>query len=136
MHRTGLVLAVSCTFSGCFAGNQPGVQGLAVATTPPGANCTVARGGATLGRIAVTPGSLAIPQGASPLAVTCAKPDHKDATVTLSPRYIGGAVDTLFGVPGPADYAYPAEIHLVLPPGPPDLAPNPPVPVTARPLPR
>ena len=137
MPRPGHAAAaiVALLLSACAAG--AGMQGITVSTTPSGAACTLTRDGAALARIAATPATLAIPQGKSPLTVTCAHPPaHKSATVTLAPHYIGGAFDKVFGTAGPADYAYPAETHLDLPPGPPDLAPNPPLPVTVAPLPR
>jgi hypothetical protein len=139
MRRAAAAATLLLCASACAASDQPGMQGLTVTTTPPGADCTLRRDGATLARIAATPATLAIAQGKSPLTVTCGHPpDHKTATATLTPQYIGGAIDSMLGgiTGGPAaiDYAYPAEIHLDLPPGPPDLAPNPAVPVTATPL--
>jgi hypothetical protein len=139
MRRQAAAAIVFLLATACTASDQPGLQGLTVTTTPPGATCTISRDAATLARIAATRATLAIAQGKTPLTVTCGHPpDHKNANATLAPHYIGGAFDTMLGgiTGGPAaiDYAYPAEIHLDLPPGPPDLAPNPPVPVTATPL--
>jgi hypothetical protein len=139
MRRKAAAAILFLLASACTASDQPGVQGFTVTTTPPRADCTLSRDGTPLARIAATPATLAIPQGKSALIVTCAHPpDHKSATATLQPHYIGGAFDTMLsgiaGGPSALDYAYPAEIHLDLPPGPPDLAPNPPVPVTATPL--
>jgi hypothetical protein len=135
MRRAAAAATLLLCASACAASDQPGMQGLTVTTTPPGADCTLRRDGATLARIAATPATLAIAQGKSPLTVTCGHPtDRKNATATLVPQYIGGVFDTMLGGTAAVDYAYPAEVHLDLPPGPPDLAPNPAVPVTATPL--
>lgn len=79
--------------AGCATVMEGTSQSVAVATTPPGAVCTVDRAGTRLGQVAATPGSIHIDKSKNDLTVTCAKPGYQTATVSQTPHFVG----TTFG---------------------------------------
>jgi hypothetical protein len=131
MSQLRWVAALCCAVA--VGGCETAPQTVTLTTTPRGAACTVSRLGAILGRVAYTPGAVALRPSPDPIAVSCAMPEHQTARATRAATAADAGAAALFG---PRSYAYPPEIHLDLEPGEPAPAPAPPIPVTAIPLPR
>jgi predicted small secreted protein len=125
---------LSLSLAGCATIIEGTGQSINIATSPPGASCTVDRMGARLGQISPTPGTLRIDKSKSDIVVTCVAPGFSPASVTQAPTFggttfgnivagglIGAAVDASTG----ANYEYPQQIIVQLPPAAPAVPMSP-----------
>ena len=62
---------------------------MTIRTEPPGATCTVTRGGTTLGMVDPTPGTLIVDHSDKDLTVTCRKPGWRETVGTIAAHYNG-----------------------------------------------
>ena len=121
MHRK-LTLAALCAtlVSGCAY--PPGNPGILVATTPPGASCTLSRLGQPLTTVAPTPGIALVEPGGGDITIVCSRQGFADAALTLPTRDAGPGFGTLFF--GRSPYGSPLQVDLVLGQGPRELVPR------------
>jgi hypothetical protein len=112
--RRYATLAILCAalVSGC--GSPPDNPGILVATTPPGASCTLNRLGQPIASVAPTPGIALVEPAAGELTVLCRRRGFEDAAATLPAREAGPSFGAIFyaGSPG----SYPPRINIVLQP--------------------
>jgi hypothetical protein len=124
MHHnlTPAALAALCAVlvSGC--GVPPGNPGILVATTPPGASCTLSRIGQAIATVAPTPGIALVEPAAGEITIVCSRPGFADAGITLPARDAGPSFGTFFSDRSP--YGYQPQVDIVLSPGPRELAPR------------
>lgn len=119
----GLALLAGC--GGLVDGND---QTILLISTPPGAACGVARGGAPLAAVAMTPMSVTVPTSPHPLTVTCRTTGLPPATVevastngigTFGARFAGGQMGRAIDRATLTEFRYPGTILVdVAPPGP------------------
>ena len=98
---------------------------MSVSTSPAGALCNVDRGGAHLGTIAATPGSLRVDKSKADVTVSCSKEGYQTASVSQSPKFVGptfanillgGGVGVVVDAASGANFEYPAEVRVDLAP--------------------
>ena len=98
---------------------------MSVSTNPAGALCNVDRGGAHLGTIAATPGSLRVDKSKADVTVSCSKEGYQTASVSQSPKFVGttfgnillgGVVGVVVDAASGANFEYPAEVRVDLAP--------------------
>lgn len=120
--RHELTLATLCTVlvSGC--GLPPGNPGILVATTPPGASCTLSRQGQPITTVAPTPGIALVEPAAGEITIQCSRQGFADAAMTLPARDAGLSFSTLFW--SRSSYDYQPQVDIALSPGPGGLAPR------------
>lgn len=126
MHKSFVGLAAlggPLLLAGCATIFEGTSQSVAIATDPPGADCTIDRKGARVGQVNPTPGSIHLDKSKEDLAVLCRRPGYQTATVSHSPKFqgttfgniiagglIGVAVDAASG----ANFSYPTEIRVTM----------------------
>ena len=116
-----VILAILCAVvSGC--GLPPGDPGILVATTPPGASCTLTRLGQPIANVAPTPGIALVEPAAGDITILCRRQGFEDAVVTLPVRDAGPSFGTI--VYGRSPYDYPPRVGIVLRPRPSGTAPR------------
>ena len=124
MHHnlTLAALAALCAVlvSGC--GVPPGNPGILVATTPPGASCTLSRLGQPIATVAPTPGIALVEPAAGDITILCSRQGFADATITLPRAETGPSFGTI--VYGRSPYDYRPQVDIVLSPRPPGIAPR------------
>lgn len=140
-----LVLALAAAgLAGCATVMEGTGQSIEVSTAPPGAMCSIAREGGTLGEIASTPGSIRIDKSRNDITVTCSKTGYRTAEITRSPRFqgttfgniiLGGVAGAVVDASTGADYEYPGQIDIALAPAGPSIAAIPYATPLARPAP-
>jgi hypothetical protein len=132
-------LVGAVALSGCATIMEGTTQSITIATTPPGAHCTVDREGARVGEIGVTPGSIQLNKSGKDLSVTCSKAGFQTATIAQSPDFsgttfgniiIGGGIGAIADAASGANYKYPAQINVALAPG---VMPTPVQPLASNP---
>jgi hypothetical protein len=120
-----LAIIALAMLGGCATIIEGTGQSIGIATSPPGATCTVTRAGITLGQVASTPGSIRIDKSKDDLQVTCGAPGYQTATIAQSPSFsgttfgniiAGGVVGAVVDASSGANYYYPPQIVLTLPP--------------------
>ena len=109
----GLVAAIVAAglLAACAAPRQDEIL---VATTPPGADCSLTRDGERVATAGPTPAIALVAPGSGAVTVTCRRPGFGDATATLAARRAWPDVDLLLHGTPPFDY--PSQIELALPP--------------------
>jgi hypothetical protein len=104
-----------------------------VSTNPTGAACIVSREGVQLGSVNPTPGSIRVEKSKNDLSVTCSKDGRQTTTVSYSPRFngttfgnivLGGGIGAIVDASTGANYDYPAQVSMELPPMGAVAAPN------------
>lgn len=107
---------------------QPPWNGeVAIASEPPGARCTVNRGGRVVGEVEATPGTVRLPRSHAVLEVRCLAEGHLEAQEVLRPRDdpavfrmapngVIGATATVISLAAAATLRYPGEVTVALPP--------------------
>ena len=135
MTRSRRMAALAClvvpacpvALGGCSAPLSETIQTVTVVTVPEGASCTVERGGASLGTVSPTPGTLDVQRASDDLAVSCTKDGYRPARVTKSAMttrtrdLAGGLLLARSGYassPSYASYSYPPRITVQLDPAP------------------
>lgn len=123
--RTLVSIATSVFFlTGCATVIEGTGQSVAVATNPPGANCTVSRQGTLLGSVESTPGSVRVDKSKNDLTVSCTKSGYQATTVSYSPSFngttfgniiLGGGIGAVVDASTGANYDYPTQVSLDLP---------------------
>jgi uncharacterized protein YceK len=126
-------LLAAVSLSGCATIMEGTTQSVTVATTPPGAHCTIDREGGRIGEIATTPGSLQLNKSGKDLSITCVKAGYQTATIAQSPDFsgttfgniiIGGGIGAIADAASGANYKYPTQVNVALAP---DGLPAPPL---------
>jgi hypothetical protein len=124
--------ALVAVVPGCATIIEGSSQSIAIATSPPGANCQVDRQGLHLGTVAPTPGSLHLDKSKNDITVSCTKDGYQPASIAQSPRFggttfgnivAGGIVGVAIDAASGANYSYPQEVRLDLAPLSPPVAP-------------
>lgn len=110
------------------ANPQPAWNGeVAIATEPPGARCTVERGGRVMAEVASTPGTVRLTRSHSVLDLRCAAEDRLEmvellrprddpAVFRMAPNGIIGATATVISLASARTMRYPGEVTVPLPP--------------------
>jgi hypothetical protein len=104
---SGLCVAVLC---GC--GGSPDRAEILVATTPPGAACTVTRLGQPIATVDPTPAIALVDPSSDDIAIRCSRQGFEDAAITLPARETWLSFGTLYGRPA-SDYQHRVDIILV-----------------------
>ncbi|MGH6720136.1 MAG: hypothetical protein ACREER_12525 [Alphaproteobacteria bacterium] len=100
-------------------------QSVTVVTEPPGATCTLMRGGKTIGMVNPTPGSVVLDKSQDNVRVLCTKEDHEDGGATLASSFqgmtfgnlvFGGLIGVAIDAGSGAMHEYPANVTVILPP--------------------
>lgn len=121
------VVLVGCVvlLPGCATLVNGTNQTVTVSTTPPGASCTLDRMGERVGAIGSTPGSLRIDKSKHDLSVTCSKEGYQTASTTQSASFngatfgnliAGGIIGIVVDASSGANFSYPPDIRMDLPP--------------------
>jgi hypothetical protein len=101
--RHKVILAALCAVvSGC--GLPPEDPGILVATTPPGASCTLTRLGQPIANVAPTPGIALVEPAAGDITILCRRQGFEDAAVTLPVRDAEPSFGTIVYGRSPYDY--------------------------------
>ena len=125
------LLLLTGMLPGCATLVEGTSQSMTVATTPPGAACTLDRNGERLGTIAPTPGSLRVDKSKNDVTLTCAKEGYQTATTSHSPKFVGttfgniiagGLVGVVVDAASGANFRYPNEVQVELAPMAPPVA--------------
>lgn len=116
---------LSLPLAGCATIIEGTGQSINISTVPAGASCVVDRMGARLGQVSPAPGTLRIDKSKNDIVVSCSMPGFQTVSVTSAPSFggttfgnivagglIGAAVDASTG----ANYEYPPQIMVQLPP--------------------
>lgn len=121
-HKLTLAAAVLCAalVSGC--GYTSGNSGILVATTPPGASCTLSRLGQPIATVAPTPGIAVVEPASGEIAILCRRQGFEDAAATLPARDAGPSFGSI--VYGNSPYGYQPQVDIVLSPRLGGLAPR------------
>jgi hypothetical protein len=83
IRRYRLLWMAAATLAGCGTIVHGSNQTIALATSPPGAQCGVYRHGELIDKVAATPGSVAVTRERQELTVLCVKPGYHSATAFL-----------------------------------------------------
>lgn len=111
--------------SACATVTQGTTATIAVATTPPGATCTISRDGAPIAVVNPTPGSVTISRSTRDLAVRCEREGHLPAeavtpagfqAMTVGNLLIGGIIGVAVDAASGAMGTYPGNISLAMTP--------------------
>ena len=73
--------------SGCATITKGASQPVTVDTRPPGATCSLSRGGQRFAVINPTPGSVSVEKSSSPVSVSCTRDGYLEAAGTLESRF-------------------------------------------------
>ena len=111
-HRLTLATLCAGLVAGC--GMPPGNPGILVATTPPGASCTLTRLGQSIATVAPTPAIALVEPAASDITILCSRRGFEDAAVTLPARDAGPSFGTI--VYGRSSLDYQPQVDIVLQP--------------------
>ncbi len=85
-------VAALLALSGCASIISGTSQEIAISTTPPGARCTLAREGATIADIAVTPGTAKVSRDSHAISVTCTKDGYLASTQYIDSGFEGSTL--------------------------------------------
>ncbi len=120
------LLLIVC-LGACSTPSDSTMQQVAVRSVPPGAACTVSRGGQVIGTVQPTPGTLAVDSSDKDLLVSCRKPGWQDGAGTVRAVYqgiglgqlvTGGVARVIEDAAKSSDFRYdPAGALVTLPPG-------------------
>lgn len=111
--RRVAALVATGLLTACAAPRQAEIL---IATTPPGADCTLTRDGQKLATAGPTPAIALVAPGSGAVSVACRRPGFGDATATLAARQDWPDLDLfLHGTP---PFDYPSRIVIALPPKP------------------
>ncbi|HEY1795162.1 MAG TPA: hypothetical protein VGG57_03495 [Stellaceae bacterium] len=110
-----LILAVAATaaLSGCYADHWQDTD-ILVSTMPPGADCTLTRGGEKVGEVNPTPGIAMVGRDAGDIAIACRRAGYADAAAVS--HSLGNAVDMSTLTEGRSGYSYQTPIDIQLQP--------------------
>ena len=96
-----------------------------VATTPPGATCTVDQNAQRVGAIAVTPSSLKLGKSSRDLTIACTREGYQPVNTTVAAGFTGSTIGNIFAgcviglavdAASGANYRYPADVRLFMTP--------------------
>jgi hypothetical protein len=97
---------------------------ISVVTDPPGAACTLTRGGDVVGIVNPTPGSVTVSKSVRAIDVRCNRSGHSEATAAIGAEFqpmtvgnilIGGLVGIVVDAASGAAGTYPGSVTVVLP---------------------
>ena len=121
IYGIGAVLLLGVMTSGCATIVEGRSQNIGIASSPPGAHCTLQRNGAQLGVVDSTPGSVTIEKTKDDILVSCALAGYQPSTQYLhsgissgvygniiAGGLIGWGVDSATG----ADNDYPSAVDI------------------------
>lgn len=112
-----VLAAAGLALGGCAVNNE--VQQIVVNTVPPGADCTLTRGGKLLARISPTPGTVTTVKTPDPIIFHCTKPGFQTASYINQPGIqdsgMADRMATLFGQSSEdADLIYASPVTITL----------------------
>jgi len=124
---TRLVTAVTAALalSACATVISGTDQSIAVATDPPGANCSIDRSGTHIGQVNPTPGSIHLDRSKDDLTLTCSRSGYQEAKLSQSPHFtgatfgnilVGGLVGVVVDAATGANFRYPDNVTVQLAP--------------------
>jgi hypothetical protein len=125
MKRVILLGSVAFALAGCSTVTEGTRQNISVNTTPPGANCTFMRQGASLGSVNPTPGTLKIRKLKYDISVECEKPGYQKVTAmnhssvaaaTFGNILIGGVAGWIVDSATGSDNKYDSVVNLTMTP--------------------
>ena len=131
------IAGLATMVTGCATVFEGTDQSVGVATNPPGASCNVTREGAQIGTVSPTPGSIKVSKSKNDLTFACSKPGFQPVTVSHSPSFngttfgniiLGGGIGAVVDASTGANYDYPNQVNIDLPP---EAAPAPTAPAAA-----
>ena len=109
----------------CASITQGTTQSVGISTDPPGATCTISRGGQQLASVARTPGTVTVSKSSRALDVRCTRADHNPALIsvpsstaamTAGNLLVGGVVGLAVDAGTGAMNYYPANVAVTLTP--------------------
>jgi hypothetical protein len=121
-----LVLCGLLFTSACATITTGSNQALTVTSDPSGANCTLERGGETVGVVNPTPGSVTIPKSTRDLTIRCERQGYEPGVRTISSSFqvatlgnliLGGVVGLAVDAASGAVSSYEPNIQVSLIPG-------------------
>lgn len=125
MKRAILLGSVAFALAGCSTVTEGTRQNISVNTSPPGANCTFMRQGASIGSINPTPGTLKIRKLKYDITVECEKEGYQKTTAinhssvaaaTFGNILIGGVAGWIVDSSTGSDNKYDSVVNMTLPP--------------------
>lgn len=120
-------IALLAFLPGCATVVSGTTDVVAVESYPPGASCSVARAGATVATITMTPGVMSVGKSGSPLEVTCRKPGYQAGAAVAASSFngwtfgnlvIGGLIGVVVDASTGANFTYPPSVVVALAPSP------------------
>ena len=89
VQRIGLALVVtaSALLSGCATVTKGSSQTVTIDTRPPGATCTLTRGGKKLAIVNPTPGSISVEKASEAISVSCIREGYQESAGTLESSF-------------------------------------------------
>lgn len=100
-------------------------QEMALTSEPPGAICSVERTGAQIAAVTSTPASVVLKRNSADLVVKCAKPGFDPRTATVQASFngvtfgnllLGGLIGVVVDASTGANFSYPEQVNITLPP--------------------
>ncbi len=132
-----MIRLCSCLFlillPGCATVVSGANQVVSVSTSPPGATCSIDRGGALVGSVPSTPGVLPIGKSGRDLTVTCTKPGYQTARTVSASSFngwtfgnlvVGGLIGVAIDASTGANFDYPPLIDVAMLPDPASARPS------------
>lgn len=123
MRRRGIVILCAFTLSGCATLVSDDHQSIAIKSDPPGATCMVHQGGADLGTIQYTPGTMYIGKSRHDIAIDCSRAGYYNGTAVLQPEFqtwtygnilYGGSLGLLVDTASGAINEYPRAVTVLM----------------------
>ena len=126
-HRLAVtgVLLLSFVLGACATIVEGSDQTVTVITEPPGAACTLTRGGETVGAANPTPASITLEKSKDNVSIVCEKEGYFKGTMGLSAGFqamtignvlLGGVVGLVIDAASGAMHEYPESVTIVLAP--------------------
>jgi hypothetical protein len=123
MRQAGIAIACAALLSGCATLISDDHQSIAVKSDPPGATCIVYQGGADIGTVPATPGTIYVGKSRHDIAIDCSRAGYYNGTAVLQPNFqdwtlgnilYGGSLGLLVDTSSGAINEYPRAVTILM----------------------
>lgn len=124
LRRLLAPLLLALTLPACATITTGTTSTISVVTDPPGASCSLTRGGETVGIVNPTPGSVSVSKSMRAIDVRCTRPGHGIGTAAIGSDFqpmtagnilIGGLIGIAIDAASGAAGSYPGSVTVSLP---------------------
>ena len=123
MKRVGIALLCAASVSGCATLVSDDHQSIAIKSDPPGATCLVRQGGADVGTIPYSPGTVYVGKSRHDIAIDCSRAGYYNGAAVLQPEFqdwtygnilYGGGIGLLVDTSSGAINQYPRAVTVLM----------------------